>query len=178
METVIPIFELAFLALFVLLYLLAPLLSCHRCWSVEKWSLWVFVWTLAAVVDIYLLLKFQAAFYVDSVAFWCLVVALMFEIVHRMGEALFPNERLSREEVYNAVIDEASKYLNIPPSQIARDCNLLLLKENGSETDILFLIFLVEKKLGLQRSGGISEIRTIDEIVDYLQGKNINKKYK
>ena len=98
METVIPIFELAFLALFVLLYLLAPLLSYRRGRASERWSLLAFIWVLALSGVLFLLMKFQTGFYVDSIAFWCVVVALLFEVIHRVGEALVPNEFVSEEE--------------------------------------------------------------------------------
>lgn len=178
METVIPIFELAFLALFVLLYLLAPLLSYRRGRASERWSLLVFIWVLALSGVLFLLMKFQTGFYVDSIAFWCVVVALLFEVIHCVGEAWVPNELVSEEEVSKVVLEEVSRYLDIPISQIARDCNLLSLKENSSETDIWFLIFLTEKKLGIHRSRGISEIRTVNEMVAYLCGEDINAKLK
>ena len=108
METVIPIFELAFLALFVLLYLLAPLLSYCRGRASERWSLLAFIWVLALSGVLFLLMKFQTGFYVDSIAFWWGVVALLFEVIHRVGEALVPNEFVSEEDVSKVVLEEVS----------------------------------------------------------------------
>lgn len=47
------------------------------------------------------------------------------------------------------------------------------MKEDSTDSDILYLICIAEKRLGISRSGFVFKIRTVDEIVAYLTGKSI-----
>ena len=86
--------------------------------------------------------------------------------------------KVSKDEIKRTVLEIVSKLWKIPKLQIATNSDLALYKEDASEAEILCIILMAEKELGINRSGGIDKIRTVDEIVDYLSGEDINKKSK
>lgn len=174
----ISVFDVAFIVFLLLLYLLVPLLVARRKVSVGLWSLEVFVWVCAFVASLYLILEFQSSFYVEAVAFWCFVAGIIFYIIHRAGDELLAGTKVSKDEIKRTVLEIVSKLWKIPKLQIATNSDLALYKEDASEAEILCIILVAEKELGINRSGGIDKIRTVDEIVDYLSGEDINKKSK
>lgn len=174
----ISVFDVAFIVFLLLLYLLVPLLVARCKASVGLWRLEVFVWVCAFVASLYLILEFQSSFYVEAVAFWCLVAGIIFYIIHHAGDELLAGTKVSKDEIKRTVLEIVSKLWKIPKWQIATNSDLALYKEDASEAEILCIILMAEKELGINRSGGIDKIRTVDEIVDYLSGEDINKKSK
>lgn len=172
----ISVFNVAFIVFLLLLYLLVPLLVARRKVAIGLWSLELFAWVGAFVGSVYLMIKFQSAFYVDAFAFWCLAAGIIFCIIHCAGDELAVESKIPKDEIRRVVLEIVSRFWGIPKVQIATNCDLMSYRDNVFENEILCIILMAEKTLGINRSGGISKIRTIDEIVDYLSGEDINEK--
>ena len=117
------------------------------------------------------------AFFVsyDDWLFWLVSIAVFF-LGALCAARFFSEPRPDKAAIRKMVIEEAATYLRCPSQQISCDIDLFSYRDDFSQSDILLIVLMTERKLGIFRSGGISNIRTIDDIVNYLSGQNIHPK--
>ena len=175
MENFFSFSDLILVLLVFLMILIVPIADSRKRLPPWQWICLTVCWAFFVSAAVYLVSRLRLSFRYDDWLFWLVSIAVFF-LGALCAARFFSEPRPDKAAIRKMVIEEAATYLRCPSQQISCDIDLFSYRDDFSQSDILLIVLMTERKLGIFRSGGISNIRTIDDIVNYLSGQNIHPK--